>query len=193
LLCMGQASYARDYDVEVIIFERLNSDNEAEEVWDFSAERMAGKLQRMQVIAENAVQFETEPSLVHLEPVRQNLIEAGYRILQSEKWIQPAEVYQNAPVVSLGVENSIIPRGFVHVYRTSLIFVDIDIQLSPITPVLIPNADVNIDGGFAIYQSKYEIQSPHYFISEKRRLKFSEIHYFDHPKFGVIMGVWPFE
>ncbi len=32
-----------------------------------------------------------------------------------------------------------------------------------------------------------------YFIDEQRKLKLNEIHYFDHPRFGVILSVKPLE
>ena len=33
----------------------------------------------------------------------------------------------------------------------------------------------------------------HYFMDEQRKLKLNEIHYFDHPNFGVILTVKPLE
>ena len=37
------------------------------------------------------------------------------------------------------------------------------------------------------------VVQPVYYLSEKRRVKFGEVHYFDHPRFGAIVGVWPAE
>ena len=120
-------------------------------------------------------------------------VASDYRILHAAKWTQPAEIYQNAPLISFGVEDTSLPFGFVRVYKTSLIFADIDAQLSPITPEAITDSSftVNIGDDVDADYPSFEFQQPNFYISEKRRLKFEEIHYFDHPRFGVIMGVWP--
>lgn len=72
-----------------------------------------------------------------------------------------------------------ILSGFVRVYTTSLIYANIDLQFTP-TP--------ESDEPLAI--NKKQEAELHYFISQKRRLKFQQIHYFDHPNFGAILGIW---
>ena len=32
---------------------------------------------------------------------------------------------------------------------------------------------------------------PYYFLKERRRVKFREVHFLDHPKFGILLTVWP--
>ena len=185
--------HARDYEVELIVFERITTAESSGESGDFSGERSAARVQKMQGLTDQAIEFETSEELNHLAAVRTNLAREGYRILHSAQWIQPAELYQNAPLISFGIEDTTLPFGFIRVYKTTLIFVDLDIQLSPVMLQSLPGSYVSEVSGSEINSpdSIVEFQQSHFFISEKRRLKFEEVHYFDHPRFGAIMGVWP--
>ena len=124
---------------------------------------------------------------------------SGNRILRTASWTQPSNVYHLAPLIPFGVEDTQMPYAFIRVYKTSLIFVDVDIQLSPQS-----NFDqISIGSDSAENLAAASVQTTgvinteslapleNYFLSEKRRLKFKEIHYFDHPKIGAILGVWP--
>jgi hypothetical protein len=188
-----QTAHARDYEVELIVFERIISGETPGESWDFSSERVAAKMQKMHSLAEQAVDFETSEELNHLSAVKAGLASEGYRILHSAQWIQPAEIYQDAPLISFGTEDTTLPFGFIRVYKTSLIFADIDIQLSPISSSSFTGSfnDENTVNDLNSQNAVVEFQQSHFFISEKRRLKFEEVHYFDHPRFGAILGVWP--
>ncbi len=197
LLGLGHVVYARDYTVELIVFERLDTANDADEIWDFSSDRIAGKLQKIQSLTSKAIDYKTSSTLIRLATIRNNLVAAGYGILHSARWIQPAKVYQQASLISFGTADSSLPYGFIRVYKTSLIFADIDIQYSPTRPEVFVNdhtvidADADSNEYLISPDTNLEFQQPHFFISEKRRLKFKEIHYFDHPSFGVILSVWP--
>lgn len=204
LLGLGNVTHARDYAVELIVFERLDTTsgaNDAEEIWDFSSERIAGKLQKMHTLSAAARDYESSASLPNLAHIKNNLVDAGHGILHSASWIQPAHVYQNAPLISFGTVDSSLPYGIIRVYKTSLIFADIDIQYSPIRQKVFANDNIVTDanesenadsnGQLISTETNLEDQQPHFFISEKRRLKFKEIHYFDHPRFGVILSVVP--
>ena len=195
LITFPAAALARDYHVEVVIFERGEGSGSPEEFWNFSREALQGKFMRMTELAAQSVEVEFE-DVQQLAGVRDSLEQGGYTVLRAASWDQPSAIFQNAPVVSLGDELSAMPFGYVRVYKTSLIFADIDLQLSPLNsgfqefsslPELEP------DAGIESVSETGEPKIPHYFLSEKRRLKFEELHYFDHPKFGAIVGVWPKE
>ena len=194
LITVPAAALARDYHVEVVIFERGN-DSGSQEFWNFSSEALGNQFMRMTELAAQSVEVELE-DVQQLAGVRDSLVQGGYRVLRAASWDQPSAIFQNAPVVSLGDELSAMPFGYIRVYKTSLIFADIDLQLSPLNTGFqefssLPEAepDPAVESGSEF--RKPEI--PHYFLSEKRRLKFEEVHYFDHPKFGAIIGVWPKE
>ena len=103
-----------------------------------------------------------------------------------------------------------LAAGFVRIYTTALIHADLHLQLSPLPAnpdltdtdsVAVADTDVGEDveedvgeeAGEDVGEDTAEdapAPQPHYFIAEKRRLKFGQIHYFDHPLFGAILGVW---
>ena len=88
----------------------------------------------------------------------------------------------------LGNEFNELSAGFLRIYTTTLIYADLDLALSPrVLPAV--GTVGTIDGLNADRDAVF--YPPHYFLSEKRRLKFKEVHYFDHPKFGAVVGVWP--
>lgn len=191
---VGQVVYARDYAVELIVFERPNASSTAtEEIWDFSSERTADQLQSMRVLNAKAANYKTSPTLNGLAAVRNNLAASGYGILHSARWVQPAKVYQNAALISFGTANSSLPYGIIRVYKTALIFADLNIQYSPVgRQAFVNNNTLTGDATDSnLAASNLNVLQPHFFMSEKRRLKFKQIHYFDHPLFGAILGVWP--
>lgn len=198
LFFLGTTSaMARDYDVEVLIFERIHHDAQPleEAPRNMSGRSMDNHLARIESLASDAVEYETEPGLVHLDPVIENLKLAGYHILRTARWTQPGEVYQHAPIVSLGIPEKTLPHAYIRIYKTATIHADVDIQMSPSSFVsLAENGRPPLQSGATNVEiTETDRPLPHYFIAEKRRLKFKEIHYLDHPNFGVILGVWPAE
>ncbi len=201
---ISQTAQARDYAIEVIVFEQARGDSDKDaaqdEKWDFSDRKISSSLQRMVTLESRSNEFQFETTLDRLDPAHRQLIQAGHRILRTARWIQPSAVYQHAPLISLGLDNTSLAYGFVRVYKTSLIYADIDLQYSPgnptgntlstLPPVLsTPVTDeAQADSDSSV---PFDNLPEHYFLSEKRRLKFKEIHYFDHPKVGVILGIWP--
>ncbi len=162
---------ARDYAVEILVFERTEVSKDVEEQWNPGSNSQLSNLEKLQSLAGQTDDHPIGAETVQLARYRLELLNSGYRVLYTAGWQQPSEVYQNAPVVPVGTPDNRI-LGAVRVYRTSLIFVDIALGLTD----LVLDAD-----------------SPLYFINEKRRVKFKEVHYFDHPKFGVLLTVWPVE
>jgi hypothetical protein len=209
-----QIGFARDYHIEVIIFERPTSAEPDQEVWNFSPENIAKQLQKFSTLATKASETEFSSTLEFLADAEASMRESGLRILRTANWIQPSAVYQHAPLVSMGTENSTLPEAYIRVYKTSLIFADVDLQLNPL-PIQAFNQDSNpatelttntgssavglsvnsvLESTTAAELSATDMNYPaRFFLSEKRRLKFKEVHYFDHPKFGAILGVWPSE
>ncbi len=196
----SQTAQARGYAIEMIVFEQAagNTNAAEDEKWDFSDRKITGKQQRMVTLESRAHDFQGKTTLGRLEQTRRRLRQKGHRILKTASWIQPSAVYQHAPLIALGLVDTPLPYGFIRVYKTSLIYADIDLQFSP-TPVhnILPPLSSGAATS-ATTRSQIETLSPappdlpeHYFLSEKRRMKFGEIHYFDHPKFAVVLGIWP--
>ena len=212
LLMISQTAQARDYAIEMIIFEQVQGqitlDTESDvvegEKWDFSNRKIADSLQRMATLESRSDDFQTQTTLDQLGQARHQLIQAGHRILRTASWVQPSAVYQHAPLISLSLVNTPLVRGLIRVYKTSLIYADIDLQFSPTGPAdtalsgLSSSSSSSLSTPVTIRSQTDSHSYPpaddlpeHYFLSEKRRLKFREVHYLDHPKFGVILGIWP--
>ncbi len=194
-------SHARDYAVEVIVFERHNTDDLAEASTNLTPGQLAKHQSRLNELSSRNDKVVLHSKLINLSRIARNLENSGFILVSTARWRQPPNFYQNAPIISLGNESSTLPNAFIRIYRTSLIFADLYLELAPrkTDTGLVPttrNATTQIPRTGVLPTPMNEtatesIPSPSYIISEKRRLKFGEVHYFDHPKFGVILGVWP--
>ncbi len=175
ILCLGimaaSTAQARDYAVEILVFERTEVSKEVEEQWNPGSNSQLANLEKLQSLVDRVDDHPIGAGIAHLAGHQSKLLSSGYRVLHAARWQQPSEVYQNAPVVPVGTLDTRI-RGAVRVYRTSLIFVDIALGLT---------------------DSLLDPDLPLFFINEKRRVKFKEVHYFDHPRFGALVTVWPVE
>ncbi|MGR3914655.1 MAG: peptidoglycan binding protein CsiV [Gammaproteobacteria bacterium] len=181
LLTMVGVAAGEEYEVEVLVFDRAARARDSGEHWDFSSERFYGKLRRMRRLADQANDIETINQVYRLKAARAALRAAGHRVLESVSWQQQANRRQNAPLVALGKAGAAreLLEGFVRIYTTTLIYADLNMRISPLTPAAPEMRRTPRPG------------APQYFLSEKRRLRFGQIHYFDHPLFGVLLGVWP--
>ena len=90
---------AKEYAVEIIVFDRLEKKISTAEQWDLSSARIAERLAEMATLAEKASAHKTVGKVFFLGPVRLNLLESGYRILNTTSWRQPTSLYQHAPLI----------------------------------------------------------------------------------------------
>jgi hypothetical protein len=108
-----------------------------------------------------------DPAYLRLGGIAERLDKHGaYRLLQHLAWLQT--IPSNSLSVPVRIQNPEgTLNGYFRIQRGHLVHLLTDIEYTPL------NAG-------AIYR-----------LSEKRRFKFNEIHYLDHPKFGVITRVTP--
>ncbi len=93
----------------------------------------------------------------------------AYKPVYYKSWIQsvgPNRISKGVPIKKDSLLN-----GFVRVQRGHYVHLLVDLEYAP--------------------DSVYTETPVIYRINEKRKLKLNEIHYFDHPKFGVIATVRP--
>ncbi|MCY4226807.1 MAG: CsiV family protein [Gammaproteobacteria bacterium] len=206
-------AHASSYEIEVIVFERPDSGDLELEYWNFSRQHLShqqtsleemGQSRHLLELSRNPAYGLTQ-NLQRLDDFVPRLNSNNLPVLATARWIQPAFFFQNAPVISLGVEGSRLASAYFRVYKTSLLFADMALQLSPTKPVVKPafslseeSAENALDASALEFDHEYLIDSwpevesldPEYFLIERRRIRFKEVHYFDHPAFGVLLGIW---
>ena len=139
------SGFAKDYQVEVVVFENL-------------AEHQAFESYRYPEINEmtsNAEVWRVEPSLL-LDDVKALGQADDYRVLHHFAWGQESLPLSEAASVQVTELNL---KGWIKVYANQLLYVNLDLDY--------------LD----------------YRLTEKRRIKLDEKHFFDHPKYGVIVQV----
>ncbi len=205
--------HASNYEIEVIVFERPESKDINLEYWNFSSEHLKDQRASLEEMAEsrNLSRLSENPSyngthkLQRLSEFIRKLNSNNLPVLASARWIQPPFFIQNAPVLSLGTAGSRLPHAYFRIYKTSLLFADIALQLSTNSPVVAADSssletpdglpqetpETRFDSEY-LFDTWPEIESvnPEYYLIERRRIRFKEVHYFDHPSFGVILGIW---
>lgn len=103
-----------------------------------------------------------------LAPAAAELAKGGnLRVLAHKSWTQGAEEKKDATPARIHTTGGQLD-GTVHFYVSRFLHVDVDLQLlDPLAP------------GIA------------YHLTERRRIKSQETHYFDHPRFGLLLQVTP--
>lgn len=162
---------------------------------------------------ENPINTQISFELDELLEIQDSLEQSPeHEILQTLSWNQSEANYISSPLI-----NTLTPHmmGVIRVYAPNLLFAELNLTYVPDevleeslkaildesvdTPeeIVIPDFDTRISsiayGGEYIAPPVIEPVFPRYFIDEQRKLKLNEIHYFDHPRFGVILSVKPIE
>ena len=196
---------ARDYDLELIVFERFAKSGEVKEQWLGDSNGQLRHRQDLASMSGRATSLPAGGDVNRLAGVKSGLQKSGYRLLESVRWRQPARVYKSAPIYRLASNDGRM-KGYLRIYKTSLIFADLLLSLKGELPVKLNRStsqttDATAQSGIGISSINLAntstaptlkpVVAPDYFIKQKRQLKFKEVHYFDHPKYGAILTVWP--
>lgn len=136
---------AKDYKVEVLVFENLNPSRATEshhykEPRTMSSKSSTWSLQPSMLLSQSAALSKSP----------------NYDVLHHFSWGQKSLRYAASAAYTIAEPDV---RGAIKVYADSLLFV---------------NIDLDYDG---------------YRMNEKRRLKLNQKHFFDHPKFGILLQV----
>jgi hypothetical protein len=179
-----EAEASRQFNIELLIFQNL-IDNDAGEVWPVDYSTWFNE------VAESPVQPLDEPLAVtwlpeesfHLTAERNALGSSSrYRPLAYLAWRQPAYDRSRArPLTLPAPENTgnAYVDGTVRVAVERYLHLYLDLQLH------LPVGAVQPETG--------EVELPEIRLTEKRRMRSQEIHYFDNPRFGVIALITPYE
>jgi len=168
------------YDVEVIIFSNQNSGDGGEH-WPTTVRDDIGA----QDFVSTGEISELPESSNQLGGISYGLRQSpGYSVLYHSAWRQPA--YDSRAAIGYPVDVSVRSggkrlSGQIKLVRERYLHLDVDLLLASAT---------------AMTESSYmegDSDSPVYELSEKRRIKKSgKVHYFDHPRFGMIAIVTPY-
>jgi hypothetical protein len=166
------------YDVEIIIFTHRHAGSDGEQ-WPVRLPE--------QTLATGFLNSERIIKLP-VDAYRLNGISNGlrqssaYSVVFHRAWRQPVYGSTNAvgyPVHAVAENGSINIEGSVRLIRERFLHLDADL-------VLVPAGSSNAVTGADSLQT-----SPVFELSEKRRIKSNTVHYFDHPRFGMIAMVTP--
>ena len=152
--------------------------------------------------------------LTELLTIHDRLVQSpDHEILQVLSWKQSEANYQDSPLVPVFTPHMM---GVLRVYAPNLLFTELNLLYTPgeplqphlaleqgegSTPLPTPAAAPVVETSFGkfsygpngeLYSAPVPIEE-RYYIDEQRKLKLNEIHYFDHPRFGVILSVKPLE
>jgi len=169
------------YDVEVIIFSNQNSGDGGER-WPTTV-RDDINVQEFS----SAGQISELPESSHrLGGISYSLRQSpGYSVLYHAAWRQPA--YDSRNAIGHSIDASVRSggkslSGQIKLVRERYLHLDVELLLASAT---------------AMTESSYmegASSSPVYELSEKRRIKKSgKVHYFDHPRFGMIAILTPYQ
>jgi Peptidoglycan-binding protein, CsiV len=172
------ADEPRQYDVEIIVFTRHGGDDAERMVQNGAAGPQAGTAPAADTFTD------LSPSAYTLDRVSNSLSSAsGYSVLFHRAWRQLAYDRNHAveyPVHTSAANGRDSVNGTVTLIRERYLHLDIELALSRAGT---SSATAYPDG---------QAGRPQYRLSEQRRIRSSEIHYFDHPQFGVIARVTPY-
>jgi hypothetical protein len=110
---------------------------------------------------------------------------SAYRTLLHAGWVQPGLPEDQAKpfdLTLLGVAN---PRGNVRVYLSRFLHVSLDISYEDTTAAAAPTAEPPGN------ELREVALPPRYRLVTERQTRSGELHYFDHPVFGVLVKVTP--
>jgi len=168
------------YDVEIIIFRnKVNSD--AGEQWPTQA---AGDLQPTRVFSQDEF-TELSASDYQLDAIRGGLRNSsGYTVLLHRAWRQVGYDAGHAiayPINTRVDSGNYSLQGSVTLVRERYLHLDVDLQLTT-------------EGSTSPARYSAEtVGKPAYRLHENRRMRSRELHYFDHPRFGMIATVTPYD
>ena len=181
VLCAGPAPVVaapKLYDVEIIIFSQ-NSRSDQGEAWH-QPDAEAGRAQG--VSPQNRF-TELSSSRYRLKPVRYSLQQGGeYTVLYHRAWRQLAYSPSRAvdyPVQAMSNDSRHSVEGTIRLVRGRYLHLDMDLLMMD-TATQPPGQHADDPGN-----------RPAYRLNEKRRIKRSDLHYFDHPRFGVLALITP--
>lgn len=190
-LISGQANAkTASYKIEAIVFENLNLKGWTEEYWPDDIELPVTQ-GSTSVFTRNQKPLWISKRNRELLSSAQQLNKKGYRVIFHQAWSQAAYANKNSPTIlienNLGVGSNLL--GTIRLYKTRFAHIDVDLEFERRIPDKILEA-------FAQNQKLSSDQLPTHWrfnLKESRKIKPGELHYIDHPLFGVLIKIHKYE
>ena len=160
------------YEIEALVFENRLPELVGDEQLERNA--LSAKIRGL----ENAVTPEKLEGNSFLQPTITTLLEqAGhYRILAHLRWLQTVDAKSIAKPMRVASANPAELEGTIRFFMSRHLHLEVNLLLRETV------AASGKDPAAAVYQ-----------MSEQRKVKTQETHYFDHPRLGVLVRVMPVE
>ncbi len=183
----ANADTPRQYDVELLIFQNL-VENDAGETWPIDYSTWYDDVAEAPAAGTATPLYVTwlPDSSLHLKPERNALAGSrGYRPLGYLAWRQP--VLDRGQAQSLQIPVSGSNRGSAYVDGTVKVAVGRYLHLYLDLQLHLPGSVTRAGDSGA------DVELPEIRLTEQRRMRSGELHYFDNPRFGVIALITPYE
>ena len=192
LLLFSNMAYAKWYQVEMVVFEHLIPDTSGEQ-WNTDNVPDYSNAIELGTDPDGSNAFKMLPSSRHkLGGVNKVLkLSSGYRPVHHVAWQQPELTKSRAKKVHIKNPEAKI-NGTVNLRGGHLLHLDLDISyfVDLFTESVTSFTEENISAeGEAKADEEIIMSGTYAQMKETRRIKLNELHYFDHPLFGVIMRV----
>lgn len=205
-----QAEDIRYYDIEMVIFENLNSTDRENEKWSIDNTILIPEntIELGGIVTQDRIPAGANPKFSYtLLPASQFQLTAymdklnntsNRKVLLHTAWRQPGLDSDKAPYLhftrSIEAGNSAEPQqleGLVHVILSRYLHLETEMVLGP----KIERNDSDVSQGNSFIQPLSETDNvPVYRHKQvRRRIRSGELHYLDHPVIGILFKITPFE
>lgn len=176
------------YKIEVIVFENLNLKGWTEERWPDQIE-LPSTQNSTSIFSRNQKPLWINRRNQSLVGTEARLNKRGYRVIFHQAWSQLAYANKKAPTVLIENDqkrgSNLI--GTVRLYKTRFAHVDFDLEFERRIPSKILeqfSQNQNLPTGEIPTHWRFNLK-------ESRKIKPGELHYIDHPLFGVLVKITP--
>lgn len=184
LLLSSNLAFAKWYQVEMVVFEHLVADTSGEQ-WNSDATPDYSNAINLETDSNSSNAFKMLPTSRHkLGGVNKVLkLSSQYRPVHHVAWQQPELTKSRAKKVHIKNPEAKID-GTVNLIGGHLLHLDVDMAYF-VDLLTESNTSFTEEGA----SEDIAMRGTYAQMKETRRIKLNELHYFDHPLFGVVMRV----
>jgi hypothetical protein len=178
---------AANYTVEVIVFENFTQKAWTEEFWPADAP-LASTQNSFSLLQPARAPLWMGQAGKSLTATANKMVSSkGYKILYHQAWSQAAATSAkgSSVLIEAPAQSGSQLHGTIKLYKTRFAHVAVDLSLDKIIPTRVRN-------DFASQQKISSNDLPTHWrfnLKDSRKIKPGELHYIDHPHFGVLVKI----